>query len=78
VEAARRAIQVKPEFSLSHILLAAALARGGHLDEAKAAAARGLALQPGFSVGGLCAALSIPEILATPLSEALRSAGLPE
>jgi len=77
-EAARRAIQVKPEFSLSHILLAAPLARAGHLAEARAAAARGLALQPGFSTRGFCAALSIPEILATPLSEALRSAGLPE
>src|SRR4029077_4889008 len=47
-EAARLAIQVKPEFSLSHVLLAAALAQAGRLDEAKAAGGRASALQPGF------------------------------
>jgi adenylate cyclase len=43
-EAAQRAIQSKPEFSLSHVLLAAALAQAGRREEAKAAAARALAL----------------------------------
>ena len=76
-EGARIAIQAKPEFSLSHILLAAALAQGGHLDEAKAAGARALALQPNFSARGLCAAVGIPPALAEPLSAALRDAGLP-
>jgi hypothetical protein len=38
---------------------------------------RALALQPGFSAGGFCAALAIPPALATSLSEALRAAGLP-
>jgi len=51
VEAAQRAVQAKPEFSISHVLLAAALAQAGRLEEAKAAAARVLALQPGFSAG---------------------------
>jgi TolB-like protein len=77
-EAARLAIQVKPEFSLSHVLLAAALAQAGRLDEAKGAGARALALQPGFSTRTLCAAVGIPPALAEPLSAALRDAGLPE
>jgi adenylate cyclase len=78
IEAARRAIQSKPEFSVSHVLLAAALAQAGEIEQVKAAAARVLALQPAFTVRGLCAALGIPPTLGAPLSAALRSAGLPE
>jgi tetratricopeptide (TPR) repeat protein len=78
VDAARFAVQAKPEFSLSHILMAAALAQAGRLDEAKAAGTRALALQPGFSTRGLCAAVGIPPALAEPLSAALREAGVPE
>jgi adenylate cyclase len=78
IEAAQRAVQSKPEFSISHVLLAAALAKAERLGEAKAAASRVLALQPGFSVGGLCTALAMPPALATPLSEVLRAAGLPQ
>ena len=77
-EAAQRAIQLKPEFSISHVLLAAALAQAGHLEAAKVAAARALALQPGFSTRRHCAAIAIPATLAIPLSVALRAAGLPE
>jgi TolB-like protein len=77
-DAARRAIQSKPDFSISHVLLAAALAQGGHIEEAKASAARVVALQPGFTTRGHCAALGVPAALATPLSEALGAAGLPE
>jgi adenylate cyclase len=77
-DAARRAIQCKPDFSISHVLLAAALAQGGQIDEAKAEATRVLELQPGFSTRALCAALGVPRNLATPLSEALSAAGLPE
>jgi len=77
-EAARLAIQVKPEFSLSHVLLAAALAQAGRLEEAKVAGARALALQPGFSTRSLCSAIGVPPALAAPLSAALRDAGLPD
>jgi hypothetical protein len=50
----------------------------GQLEEAKAAATRALALQSGDSAtAGLCAALAVPPALATPLSQALRAAGLP-
>jgi adenylate cyclase len=69
-EAARQAIHSK--FSISHVLLAAALAAAGHLDEARAAASRALALQPGFSARGFCSAIAMPPSLATPFSEALR------
>jgi adenylate cyclase len=62
----------------SHALLAAALCQDGRIEEAKVAAARVLRLRPNFSTSGLCAALAIPPSLATPLSEALRAAGLPE
>jgi len=77
VEAAQRAIQSKPEFSVSHVFLAATLAQGGRLDDAKAAAARALALEPGFRTGPLLVGLAVPEILAKPLSQALDAAGLP-
>ena len=77
-EAARRTIQSKPEFSVLHVLLAAALAAAGQLDEAQEAAARALALQPGFSPRAFCAALAVPPSLATPLTEALRAAGMPD
>jgi adenylate cyclase len=77
IEAAQRAVQSKPDFSVSHVLLAAALAQGGRLDEAKAAAARTLALEPGFRTGRLLMGLAIPDALAKPLSQALDAAGLP-
>lgn len=77
-EAARQAIHSKPEFSIPHVILAAALAAAGHLDEARAAASRALALHPGFSTRGFCSAIAMPPSLATPFSEALRAAGLPD
>ncbi len=77
-EWARQAIQSEPEFSLSHVLLAAALAAAGHGEEAHAAASRVRALWPEFGTRLLCAAVAIPASLATPLSQALRAAGLPD
>ena len=76
--AARRAIRSKPGFSISHMFLAAALAKLGRIDEAKAAAERVLQLQPNFSSTGQCTAIGCVPILAAPLIEALRMAGLPE
>ena len=78
IEAAQRAVQSKPDFSISHVLLTAALAQAGRLPEAKEAAKRILALQPGFSTHGLCAALAVPPSLATPLSDALSAADVPQ
>jgi len=76
--AARGSIRSKPGFSISHFLLAAALVKLGSMDEAKAAAERGLALQPNYSSGGQCAAIGAVPELAAPLIEAMRAAGLPE
>jgi TolB-like protein/Flp pilus assembly protein TadD len=75
--AGRRAVQSSPGFSVSHSLLAAPLAKLGRMEEASAAAAQVLALQPSFSAGGFCAALALPTELAEPMTEAWREVGLP-
>jgi pentatricopeptide repeat protein len=77
VNAARRAVQSNPNFSVAHAVLVAALAKLGRIEEAKAVAAQMLALQPSFSSSGFCAAIAIVPALATPLVEAWRDAGLP-
>jgi adenylate cyclase len=74
---ARRAVQSNPNFSMSHCLLAAALAKLGRADEAKAAAKQALALQPSFSSSGTCTSLGIVPALAETLTKAWREAGLP-
>ena len=74
----RQAIRSKPGFSISHFLLAAVLVKLGRIDEAKAAAARGLELQPNYSSRGQCAAIGAVPELAAPLIEAMHEAGLPE
>ena len=76
-DAGRHAVQSSPGFSISHVLLAAALAKLGRDDEAKAVAAHALMLQPGFSASGFCTALAVPVELAAPLAQAWRKAGLP-
>jgi adenylate cyclase len=73
----RRAIRSKPGFSISYMMLAAALSQLGRLDEAKTAAERVLQLQPNFSSGGQCIAVGAAPALAAPLIEAMRVAGLP-
>ena len=75
--AGRRAVQCNPGFSISHALLVAPLAKLGRIEEAKSVATQVMALQPSFSAGGFCVALALPAALATPLTEAWRSAGLP-
>lgn len=75
--AGRRAVQSNPGFSVSHSLLAAPLAKLGRMEEAKTVAMRVLALRPSFSASGFCTALALPAALATSMTEAWRSAGLP-
>ena len=75
--AARRAVQSNPGFSVSHSLLVAPLVKLGLMDEARAVATRVLALQPSFNGGGFLAALAVPAALAEPLTAAWRDAGLP-
>jgi TolB-like protein/Tfp pilus assembly protein PilF len=77
-DAARKAVQSNPAHSISYMLLAAPLVKLGRLDEAKAAAARVLELQPGFRYSRQFAGVDCAPALAASLSEALRATGLPE
>lgn len=76
--AAYRSVQANPRHSITHVQLAAALARLGRLQEAKAAAARVLELHPTFRYGRQFAGVNCDPALASSLGEALRMAGLPE
>ncbi len=75
--AARRAVQSNPSFSVSHSLLAAALARLERIEEAKAEALQVLALHPSFSAARFCAVAGIPVALAESLADAWSASGLP-
>jgi tetratricopeptide (TPR) repeat protein len=46
----RRAIEINPNYLVAHVYLAAALAELGRLDEARAAARAGLAIDPKFTL----------------------------
>jgi TolB-like protein len=76
--AARRAVQSDPRMSISHSLLAAALAKLGQIEEAEAAGRQVLALDPSFSTARFCTAIGIPIELCKPLAEAWYAAGLPD
>jgi Flp pilus assembly protein TadD len=77
VNAARRAIQSNPGFSVAHWVLAAALAALGRIPEAKVATAQVLALGPNFTTAETCAGIGVPAGLAAPFTKASRLAGLP-
>jgi len=77
-EAARKTFQANPTWSYAHMALAATLTKLGHVEEAKAAARRVLELQPGYTISGMRAAVPVAPVLAEPLTEALRAAGLPD
>lgn len=77
-KAARKAIQSNPGFSFSHALLAAPLAKLGRMEEAKGAVFRLRQLQPNFSICRQCDAVGIVSVVAKPMIEALRAAGLPD
>jgi hypothetical protein len=71
-------VQSSPGFSIACMVLAAPLVKLGRLDEAKAAAARVLELQPAFRYGQQLAGVDCAPALAVSLGEALRGTGLPE
>jgi len=77
--AARRAVQSLPNSnsSPSRSVLAAALAKLGRIEEAKAVALQVLALDPSFSAARFCAATGLPTPLAEPMTDAWTTAGLP-
>jgi TolB-like protein/Tfp pilus assembly protein PilF len=77
-KAARKAVQFNPGHSISHMLLAAPLAKLGRLKDAKAAAARVMELQPTFRYSRQFAGVDCAPALAASLGEALRATGLPE
>jgi TolB-like protein len=77
-DAAYKAVQSNPAFSFSYMLLAAPLMKLGRLEEAKAAAARALELQPTLRYCRHFAGVDCASALAASLSEALRAIGLPE
>jgi TolB-like protein len=77
-DAAYRAVQSNPGHSISHMLLAAALAKLGRLEEAKAAGARVLELQPGFRYSRQFSGVDCAPALAAALGEALHAIGLPQ
>jgi adenylate cyclase len=76
--AAYKAVQTNPAHSISYMLLAASLAKIGHIEQAKAAAARVLQLQPSFSCSGHFSGVNCAPELAAALREALGDAGLPD
>jgi tetratricopeptide (TPR) repeat protein len=78
----RRAIEVNPNFPMSHFLLAAASARLGHIEEAHDALRAGLELNPNFTIARFKSQTfsDHPVYLAgrERMYEGLRGAGMPE
>jgi adenylate cyclase len=77
-DAARKAIQATPGFSVCHMALAAPLAKLGRLEEARAVGARVSELQPNFRCGTQLRNVGAVPSFAADFGEALRAAGLPE
>ena len=77
-DAARRASQANPRFSVPVYLLAAALTRLDRIGEAQSVSARLLELQPGFTVSGMVAGYAERTEHMASLGDALRELGLPE
>jgi tetratricopeptide (TPR) repeat protein len=76
--AAYKAVQANPAHSINYVLLVAPLAKLGRLEEAKAAAARVLELQPSFRYSRQFSGVDCAPTLAATLAEGLGAAGLPE
>ena len=76
--AAYQSVQANPRHSITYVQLAAALAKLGRLEEARAAAARVLELHPTFRYGHQFQGVNCAPALASSLAEALRAAGLSE
>ncbi|QKD03475.1 winged helix-turn-helix domain-containing protein [Mesorhizobium loti] len=76
--AAYKSVQANPAHSITYVQLAAALAKLGRLQEARAAAARVLELQPTFRYSRQFAGVNCAPALAECLGAALNAAGLPE
>jgi adenylate cyclase len=77
-DSAYKAVQANPGHSISRMLLAAPLVKLGRMDEARAAAAHVLELQPAFRYSKQFSGVNCAPALAASLSEALSKIGLPE
>jgi adenylate cyclase len=77
-DAARKAIQALPGFSMCHVALAAPLAKLGQLEEAKAVGTRVLELQPTFGYDTNFRSIGAVPSFVQDFGDALRAAGLPE
>lgn len=78
VSAAYKSNLANPAHSITWVQLAGSLAALGRIEEAKAAAASALELQPTFHIARQFAGVACAPELATKLGKALRAAGLPE
>jgi len=78
VDAATRAVESSPDFSISHAYLAAALVRSGRLEEARVTARRVLTLDPTMSIRRWSAELGFMQAVFDPFAEALHAAGIPK
>jgi adenylate cyclase len=78
VAAGRRQAQGRPRFAVAHFILAACLGRMGHIEEAKECAARGIALDPDFTMPGFVRRFLMAPDVAAKWASALRDLGLPE
>jgi TolB-like protein len=77
-KAAYQAVQSNPAHSINYAILIGPLVALDRLDQAKAAAARVLELQPTFRLSRQFAGVDCAPALASKLGDALRAAGLPE
>jgi TolB-like protein len=77
-KAAYQAVQSNPGHSINYVILIGPLVALGRLDEARAAAARAMELQPTFRFSRQFAGVDCAPALATQMGAALRAAGLPE
>ncbi|MCK1625926.1 winged helix-turn-helix domain-containing protein [Bradyrhizobium sp. 160] len=76
--AAYKSNLANPAHSITWVQLAASLAALGRMEEARAAAASVLELQPSFRISGQLAGVDCAPQLASKLGKALRASGLPE
>ena len=77
-QSAYKSVHANPAHSITYVQLAAALARLGRVDDAKAAAAKVLELHPTFRYSRQFAGVNCAPALAASLGQALQIAGLPE
>jgi Flp pilus assembly protein TadD len=77
-DAARRAVESNPRYSVPHSLLAAALVRLGRKEEAKIAAQLALALDPTLTIHTRSLTVGLEPTVFVPFATAWREVGIPD